>query len=116
MSDITSTYQLSNYYPSGGDLFTQAEANSCFIVYTKKISFNSVFSHWEIKVRDDLGNTYAWKDFRTAEGASKSTVKGAIGLHLTQSVVKIKEDSDNAGYLRTESSPSDRGKDEYIGE
>ena len=44
MADITSTYQLPNYYPAGGELFTEAEADDAIIVYTKKVSFNSVFN------------------------------------------------------------------------
>ena len=116
MPDISSTYQLPNFYGSGQGLFSEAEADACLIVYTKKISFNSVFNHWEMKVRDTLGNTYTWKDFRLAEGASKSVVKASIKTHLTENVTKIIEDKDNSSYLRTESTISDRGQDEYIGE
>lgn len=114
MADITSTYQLPNYYPAS-NLFTSREAEGCVIVYTKKINYNSVFNHWEIQVRDDLSNTYTWKDFRTAEAASKSTIKFAIKTHLTENVIKVKEDGDNSGYLITSTSPSDRGQDEYVG-
>ncbi|MDA7518149.1 hypothetical protein N8529_00105 [bacterium] len=116
MADITSTYQLPNYYPAGGELFTEAEADDAIIVYTKKVSFNSVFNHWEMQVKDSSGNTYTWKDFVTAESAIKAAVKASIKTHLTTNVFKVMEDANNDGYLKSVATPADRGADEYLGD
>jgi hypothetical protein len=115
MASITSTYQLGNYYTEDTELFTEYEANNSVILYTKKVSRNTVFDHWEMQVQDNLGNIYTWKDFVTVEGAIKSAVKIAIYRHLLNTV-KAQEDGNNDGYLETVVTPSDRGQDEYVGD
>ena len=115
MPDYTSSYNLSNRYSADGGIFTYEEANNCRIVSTTKVYYNSVFNHWEFKVSDREANTYTWKDFRCLEGANKANVKLAILNHLTTDVIKVKEDENNAGHLRTINSVSDRGQDEYVG-
>tara|TARA_R100001594_G_scaffold95863_1_gene130145 strand:- start:276 stop:629 length:354 start_codon:yes stop_codon:yes gene_type:complete len=117
MPDYTSTHNLLNRYDTSENIyFTDHEANYCRIESTTKIYYNSVFNHWEFKVLDRLGNTYTWKDFRCLEGADKANVKLAIFNHLTTSVIRVKEDENNAGHLRTSSSVADRGQDEHVGD
>jgi|TARA_Y100000361_G_C11054126_1_gene286918 hypothetical protein len=119
MASETSTYVLKNRYSSLFDedlVFTEAQANLVLIKTTTKVYFNSVFNHWAFSVLDELGNTYSWKDFRCLEGADKAAVKTAIKNHLTNSVIKITEDTNNSGYLKTETSVADRGQDEYLGD
>lgn len=116
MPDYTSTYELPNRYNSAESIyFTRKEANVCKIVSTTKVYFNSVFNHWEFKVIDKQGNTYTWKDFRCLEGSNTAGVKSAILNHLTSNVVKVTEDENNANHLKTITTVSDRGQNEYVG-
>ncbi len=115
MAEITSSYNLPNRYNESDIYFTDMDANHCRILSTTKVYYNSVFNHWEFKVLDREGNTYTWKDFRCLEGADKANVKLAIYNHLVTDTIKIQEDENNSGHLRTSSSPSDRGQDEHVG-
>ena len=116
MADIVSTYELKNRYNSDTQYFSDVQASECKVVSTSKVSHDGIFNHWRFVVEDTDGNRYTWLDFRCEEGASKATVKSAMFSHLTNDTIK----AGTAGaydhdYKLTETSPADRGEDEYIG-
>ena len=117
MADIVSTYELKNRYDPNTQYFTDIQASNCKIITTSKVSHDGTFNHWKFVVEDTDGNRYTWLDFRCLEGASKADVKSAILNHLTNDTIKAKtQGAYDYDYKLTESAPSDRGEDEYVGE
>ena len=112
--NITESFMCLNTY--GGKTFTRGEAGRCRIIHTKSVDISGNHAYWLLKVEDEDGNSYEWKDYEEALGVSKAGLKAAMITHLMNYVAKVPFGEEDIEVNKTTVSQSDRGINEELGQ
>ena len=77
MGQLKTSSKIQSSLPSVGSrgynkFFTEAEAGKCEIIRADSVERDSTHVYWDIEVKDELGNLYAWEDHNSGGSSTAS--------------------------------------------